>query len=83
VLRLPGLRKAAGARRVGPAATVWVLLAPQTVLADDEEVELVRWDLITVIQGLVLAGSDKVKDAVSGEVVMQKRNRSRNIRICE
>lgn len=46
---------------------------PTNCSRDDEEVELVRWDLITVIQGLVLAGSDKVKDAVSGEVELLVR----------
>src|SRR5712692_5387681 len=54
---------------VGAAGTLGVLLAPQSVLADDEEVELLRWDLVTVTQSVILSGGqDMAKDA-SGDVV--------------
>jgi hypothetical protein len=59
------LLKAAGA--LGVAA---VALDPIKVFADDEEVELLRWDLIAITQGVVLSGGqDKAKDAASGLVV--------------
>jgi len=55
---------------VGAAGTLGVLLTPQSVLADDEQVELLRWDLVAVNQGVVLSGGqDKAKDAASGDVV--------------
>ncbi len=59
------LLKAAGA--LGVAA---VALDPTKVFADDEEVELLRWDLIAITQGVVLSGGqDKAKDAASGDEV--------------
>jgi hypothetical protein len=54
---------------VGAVATVGAALAPQDVFAGDEEVELLRWDLITISQHLVLPGSDKARDAATGDVV--------------
>ena len=54
---------------VGTAATVGVLIAPQSVLADDEEVELLRWDLVRFPQHVVLPGQDMAKDAASGDIV--------------
>jgi hypothetical protein len=38
---------------VGAAGTRGVLLTPEAVLADDEEVELLRWDLVAITQGVV------------------------------
>lgn len=55
---------------VGAAGTLGVLLTPQSVLADDEQVELLRWDLVKFPQGLVLSGGQNTaKDAASGDVV--------------
>ncbi len=54
----------------GAAGTLGLLLAPETVLADDEEVELLRWDLVTITQGVLLSGGqDMAKDAASGDLV--------------
>ena len=54
---------------VGAAAAAGVLIAPRAVLADDEEVELLRWDLVHFPQHVVLPGQDVAKDAASGDVV--------------
>lgn len=56
---------------VGAAGTLGVLLTPEAVLADNEKkVELLRWDLIAITQGVVLAGGqDKARDSASGDVV--------------
>jgi hypothetical protein len=59
------LLKAAGALGVAAAA-----LDPIKAFADDEEVELLRWDLVDITQGVVLSGGrDKAKDAASGDEV--------------
>jgi hypothetical protein len=43
---------------------------PTTVFADDEEVELLRWDLVRFPQGLVLSGGENTAtDAASGDVL--------------
>jgi hypothetical protein len=61
-------RRLVGAGAVG---ALGVLLAPGAVLAEGEngeEVELLRWDLIQIVQGVVLAGgTDVAKDAASGD----------------
>lgn len=55
---------------VGVAGTLGALLTPTSVLADDEEVDLLRWDLIAVTQGVVLSGGENTaRDAASGDVV--------------
>jgi len=54
---------------VGAAATAGALIAPLPVLADDEEVELLRWDLVHFPQGVVLPGQDMAKDAATGDVI--------------
>lgn len=55
---------------VGAAGTLGAVLTPQNVLADDEEVELLRWDLVAITQGVVLSGGlDKARDAASEDVV--------------
>lgn len=55
---------------VGAAGTVGVLLTPQSVLANDGDVELLRWDLVTIIQGVVLSGGQNMaRNAASGDVV--------------
>jgi hypothetical protein len=53
----------------GAAATAGVLLTPMTVLADDEEVELLRWDLVHFPQHVLLPGQDMAKDASSADVI--------------
>ena len=63
-------RRLVGAGAVG---ALGVLLAPGAVLADGEngeEVELLRWDLIQIVQGVVLVGgTDVAKDAASGDTI--------------
>ena len=55
---------------VGAAGTLGVVLAPQSVLADDEEIELLRWDLVAITQGVVLSGGQNMaRDAASHDVV--------------
>ncbi len=55
---------------VGAAGTLGVLVAPQSVLANDGDVELLRWDLVDITQGVVLSGGqDMARDAASGDVV--------------
>src|SRR6266852_118972 len=58
---------------VGAAGALGVLLAPDAVLADSEnrgEVELLRWDLVQIVQGVVLAGgTDFARDAGSGDLI--------------
>jgi len=54
---------------VGAAATAGALIAPLPVLADDEEVELLRWDLVRFPQGVILPGQDMAKDAATGDVI--------------
>lgn len=61
-------RRLLGAGAVG---TLGVLLAPETVLAqgDQPEVELLRWDLVQIVQGVVLAGgTDVARDAATGDL---------------
>jgi len=55
----------------GAAGALGVLLNPSAVFADDgEEVSLLRWDLIQIIQGTVLVGGTvRAKDAATGDVV--------------
>jgi hypothetical protein len=54
----------------GAVGVLGALGIPTTVFADDEEVELLRWDLVAITQGVVLSGGqDKAKDAASGDVV--------------
>ncbi len=56
-----------------PSAHWAFWLAPEAVLADGgkgEEVELLRWDLIQIVQGTVLAGGTDVgRDAATGDTV--------------
>ena len=63
-------RRLVGAGAVG---ALGVLLAPGAVLADGEsgeEVEPLRWDLIQIVQGVVLAGgTDVAKDTASGDKI--------------
>jgi hypothetical protein len=60
-------RKFIGAGALG---TLGLLLAPETVLANDEEAELLRWDMVAVTQGVVLpGGQDMAHDAASGDTV--------------
>jgi hypothetical protein len=63
-------RRLVGAGAVG---ALGVFLAPEAVLAggeNGEEVELLRWDLIQIVQGVVLAGgTDVAKDAASGDKI--------------
>ncbi len=55
----------------GAAGALGVLLNPSAVFADDgEEVSLLRWDLIQIIQGTVLVGGlVRAKDAATGDMV--------------
>jgi len=55
----------------GAAGALGVLLDPSAVFADDgEEVSLLRWDLVQIIQGTVLAGgSVRARDAGTGDMV--------------
>ncbi len=63
-------RRLVGAGAVG---TVGVLLAPVGVFADSEDpddVDLLRWDLIQIVQGVILAGGTDVgRDAATGDMV--------------
>ena len=63
-------RRLVGAGAVG---ALGVLLAPEAVLADGEkgeEVELLRWDLIQIVQGTVLVGGiDVARDAATGDTI--------------
>jgi hypothetical protein len=58
---------------VGAVSALGVLLTPEAVLADGENgdnVELLRWDLVQIVQGTVLAGgSDVGRDAVTGDTI--------------
>jgi hypothetical protein len=42
---------------VGAAGTLGLLLTPETVLANEEEAELLRWDLVAITQGGAVGGS--------------------------
>ena len=55
----------------GAAGALGVLLNPTAVFADDDEdVGLLRWDLVQLIQGTALAGGMvRAKDAATGDVV--------------
>jgi len=53
----------------GAAGTLGALLAPQAVFADDEEVELLRWDLVAIAQGVALSGGQDVASNAAGDVV--------------
>jgi hypothetical protein len=55
----------------GAAGALGVLLNPSAVFADDrEEVSLLRWDLVQIIQGTVLVGGlVHASDAATGDVV--------------
>jgi hypothetical protein len=55
----------------GAAGALGVLLNPSAVFADDDEdVNLLRWDLVQLIQGTALAGGMvHAKDAATGDVV--------------
>ena len=53
----------------GAVGVLGALAIPATVFAGDEEVELLRWDLVHFPQGVVLPGQDMAKDAASGDVV--------------
>jgi TAT (twin-arginine translocation) pathway-exported protein len=64
VLSRRQLLKGAGA--VGVLGAIGM---PAAVFADDEEVELLRWDLVHFPQGVVLPGQDMARDAASGDVV--------------
>jgi len=60
-------RKFLGAGAVG---TLGLLLTPETVLGNDEEAELLRWDLVAITQGVVLSGGqDMAHDATSNDTV--------------
>jgi hypothetical protein len=58
---------------VGAVGALGVLLAPEAVLADSENregVDLLRWDLVQIVQGVVLAGgTDVARDAASGDLI--------------
>ncbi len=55
----------------GAAGAVGVLLNPSAVFADDgDEVSVLRWDLVQIIQGTVLVGGlVRARDAATGDVV--------------
>jgi hypothetical protein len=54
----------------GAVGVLGALGIPATVFADDEEVELLRWDLVHFPQGLVLAGGqDIATDAATGDIL--------------
>jgi hypothetical protein len=57
----------------GAIGTLGVLLAPEAVFAGGdhrEEVELLRWDLIQIVEGVVLAGgTDVARDAATGDKI--------------
>ena len=56
----------------GATGTLAVLVAPQTVLAEDgqqDEVELLRWDLVDPTSGVVVAGADVARDAATGDKI--------------
>jgi hypothetical protein len=55
----------------GAAGALGVLLNPTAVFADDDEdVGLLRWDLVQLIQGTALAGGMvRARDAATGDVV--------------
>src|SRR5260370_7439880 len=54
----------------GAVGVLGALGIPATVFADDEEVELLRWDLVHFPQGLVLSGGENMAtDAATGDVL--------------
>ncbi len=54
----------------GAAGALGALLSPEAVFADSGEVELLRWDLVRIMQGTVLDGGSVVaKDAITGDTV--------------
>jgi len=54
----------------GAVGVLGALGIPTTVFADDEEVELLRWDLVHFPQGLVLAGGEDIAtDAATGDIL--------------
>ncbi len=56
----------------GAVGTLGVLLTPAAAFAEpgENDVELLRWDLVTIISGVVLAGgTDVARDAATGDSV--------------
>lgn len=62
---------------VGAASALGVLLAPEAALADrdnDEEVELLRWDLVQIVTAstvtaVLAGGTDVSRDAATGDTI--------------
>lgn len=54
----------------GAVGVLGALGIPTTVFADDEEVELLRWDLIRGVQGVILdGGQNMATDTATGDVL--------------
>ena len=53
----------------GAVGVLGALGIPTTVFAGEEEVELLRWDLVEFPQGVALPGHNFARDAVTGDVV--------------
>jgi hypothetical protein len=54
----------------GAVGVLGALGIPASVFADDEEVELLRWDLVRFPQGLVLSGGQNMAtDAATGDIL--------------
>lgn len=54
----------------GAMGTLGALLAPEAVFADEGQPELLRWDLVSVKDGVVLpGGTDTARDAATGDTV--------------
>ena len=55
---------------VGAIGTLGALVAPETVFAQEDQPELVRWDLVAVGGGAVVpGGTDVGKDAATGDTL--------------
>jgi hypothetical protein len=53
----------------GAVGTLGALLAPETVFADDDQPELLRWDLVSIADGVVLSGGTDFGKAANGDRV--------------
>jgi hypothetical protein len=54
----------------GAVGALGALLHPEAVFADGEDVGLLRWDLVKIVQGTVLAGGTNVgRDATTNDTV--------------
>ncbi len=53
----------------GAMGTLGALLAPETVFADENQPQLIRWDLVSIADGVILPGGTDLGIAGNGDTV--------------